>query len=116
LFAIYGFGKNLVDLAKGAGEQLQAVEWVLIGVPAVIILWLLRFLHRQATANLAGMDDANERVTMVETYLALQNEGKIEAVERPLVLQPLFRPSVATGDDGVTKSLIDHAIDVLGKR
>lgn len=36
---------------------------------------------------------------MVMTYLALSNEGKVEASDRALVLAPLFR----TASDGIVK-------------
>lgn len=116
LLAVAIFGGSLVHFIAAAGTQAGPADWLLFVVPTVIVLWTLRFLHRQATTNLALMSDADERVTMVETYLALQAEGKIEAIERPLVLQPLFRPSTATGDEGVTKSLVDHVIDALSKK
>jgi len=116
LVVLYLFGSAVVDRVSRLGSGVQAADWLLLAVPAIIVLWVLRLFHRQATTNLTLMTDADERVTMVETYLALQAEGKIEEVERPLVLQPLFRPNDATGDDGVAKSLVDHAIDALSKK
>jgi Family of unknown function (DUF6161) len=103
-------------MAKNDAGGFRAADWILLGVPTLIALWVLRFIHRQATAHLALMADADERVTMVETYLALQTEGKIDQIERPLVLQPLFRPVGVTGDDGVTKSIVDHVVDMLTKK
>jgi hypothetical protein len=43
--------------------------------------------------------DAQERVVMIETYLALIKEGQLDEKERALVLTPLFRSS----SDGIVK-------------
>lgn len=47
-------------------------------------------------SNLHLRTDADERVTMIQTYLALLREGSgPKEDERQLVLQTLFRPSKA---------------------
>ncbi|MFW2571283.1 DUF6161 domain-containing protein [Legionella sp. 29fVS95] len=77
---------------------------VMIGISSFGI-WLTRLSAKIFISNLHLRTDADERVTMIQTYLALLREGsgpKIE--ERQLILQTLFRPS-ATGfikDDGPT--------------
>ncbi len=66
-------------------------------------IWLTRLSAKIFIANLHLRTDADERVTMVQTYLALLREGNgPKDEERQLILQTLFRPST-TGfikDDG----------------
>jgi hypothetical protein len=105
---------TLSEIAQA--EKNLAASWVIIVVPTLIILSVLRFFHKQATTHLVLQQDAQERVTMLETYLALFEEQKIQEVERPLVLQPLFRPSGAVGDEGIQRSLAEHLIDMIAKK
>ena len=68
-------------------------------------VWLIRLLSKIFISNLHLRTDADERVTMIKTYLALLLEGKgPKDDERQLILQTLFRPS-STGfikEDGPT--------------
>ncbi|WP_376707299.1 MULTISPECIES: DUF6161 domain-containing protein [Bradyrhizobium] len=43
--------------------------------------------------------DAEERIALIKTYLALSNDSKVEAADRALILAPLFR----TAADGIVK-------------
>ena len=68
-------------------------------------VWLIRLLSKIFISNLHLRTDADERVTMIKTYLALLREGSgPKDDERQLILQTLFRPS-STGfikEDGPT--------------
>ena len=76
----------------------------------VFSVWFVRIVVRLFLSHVHLLADANERVTMANTYLALQHskEGLIEK-DRQLILQVLFRPST-TGvvkDDGVPLSWME---------
>ena len=66
-------------------------------------VWVTRLSAKIFISNLHLRTDADERVTMIQTYLALLREGAGPTEdERQLILQTLFRPST-TGfikDDG----------------
>ena len=84
----------------------------------VFSVWFVRIVVRLFLSHVHLLADANERVTMANTYLALQHskEGLVEK-DRQLILQVLFRPS-STGvvkDDGVPLSWIE-AITKTGGR
>ena len=68
-------------------------------------IWLTRLSAKIFISNLHLRTDADERVTKIQTYLALLREGNgPKENERQLILQTLFRPS-STGfikDDGPT--------------
>ena len=75
---------------------------ILLAISTVGI-WLTRLSSKIFISNLHLKTDAEERVTMMLTYLALLRKGKGPPEnERQLMLQTLFRPSSAglVRDDG----------------
>jgi heme/copper-type cytochrome/quinol oxidase subunit 4 len=82
---------------KGVPDAWKVSVLILI---AVLGIWATRLLIRLWLSNAHLATDAEERVTMVQTYLALIEDGKMTKDEdRALVLTPLFRPAV----DGLVK-------------
>lgn len=79
-------------------------------------VWVIRILVRLLLSNIHLQTDARERVTMVQTYLALARRGKFKDEERLYILQSLFRPT-PTGivrDDAVPLTVVE-SITKLGK-
>ncbi|MCW5681821.1 MAG: hypothetical protein KF794_13930 [Xanthobacteraceae bacterium] len=64
-----------------------------------VFFWAARVLVRLFLSSHHLSNDARERVVMIETYLALLKEGKLEESDKALVLTPLFRAS----SDGIVK-------------
>ncbi len=57
-------------------------------------VWITRLMAKIFISNLHLRTDSHERTTMIQTYLALLQEGKgPKDEERQLILQTLFRPS-----------------------
>ncbi|MCQ4164459.1 DUF6161 domain-containing protein [Tahibacter harae] len=80
--------------------------------PTFIFIWLLRILGRLLGTHLALMEDAEERVTMVTTFLAFSGsehgDKLVTDADRLLVLTALFRPSAITAaDDSPTATVSD---------
>lgn len=103
------------------GDVAIYLKFVAVGAVAVtLVFWIARILLRLFLSERHLATDAEERVTMVKTYLALANETKIEPADRALVLGPLFR-SAADGivkDDGPDSSLagiIARAVDIKSR-
>jgi Family of unknown function (DUF6161) len=70
---------------------------VLVGVLGV---WAVRLIVRMYLSHQHLATDAEERVTMIKTYLALLEADKMPSDDdRKLVLAPLFRPAT----DGIVK-------------
>jgi hypothetical protein len=83
-----------------------------------VLLWGLRILVRLLLSHLHLLTDANERVALVQCYLALAAEGKIDDKDRALVLAPLFA-STADGlvkDDGAPPSILDVINKLIDKK
>lgn len=80
-----------------APEAWKVSVLVLVGVLGI---WVVRLVIRMWLSHAHLATDADERVTMVQTYLALLEDGKMTKDEdRALVLTPLFRPAA----DGLVK-------------
>lgn len=88
-------------------EYWRVAGMILLGGLA---FWFLRILSKIFLSQLHAWSDAQERVVMVKTYLSLlQDEKGLDANDRRLVLEALFRPA-PTGiikDDGVPPALFD---------
>jgi hypothetical protein len=81
----------------GKPDAWKVAVLVLLGVLGV---WAIRLIVRMYLSNAHLATDADERVTMVMTYLALLEGGNMPSDEdRTLVLAPLFRPA----SDGIVK-------------
>jgi hypothetical protein len=80
---------------------------VVMGVPIFSGFWILRVLSRLFHMNVGAMADADERTTMVRTYLALFDEKKLSEQDRILILQALFRPTTQTPDDSPPPNWFD---------
>lgn len=109
-----GSPPSLTDPAKWHPEYWRIGMLLAAGVFAV---WGVRIAVRLFLSHIHLLADANERTTMVQTYLALQrSEGGLEKDDRTLILQALFRPA-STGvvkDDGVPLAWVE-AITKVGK-
>lgn len=70
-----------------------------------VLFWINRLIIRLFLSELHLAMDAEERVTMIESYLALNTEIDFPAEQRELVLRTIFRPT----QDGIVKD--DAAAD-----
>lgn len=112
--------KSMMEIPKGIPdpEKWHPEYWrfaVLIA-SALFCVWVVRILVRLLLSNIHLHTDARERVTMVQTYLALLRRGKIKDDERMFILQTLFRPT-PTGivkDDAVPLTVVE-GITKLGR-
>jgi hypothetical protein len=76
------------------------LKFVAVGaIVTTIAFWAGRVLLRIYLSDRHLLADAEERVAMIKTYLALSHEGKVEATDRALILAPIFRSAA----DGIVK-------------
>lgn len=105
--------KGTQDLEKWHPEYWRLA--VLIA-SALFCVWVVRILVRLLLSNIHLLTDARERVTMVQTYLALLRRGKLKDDERMFILQTLFRPT-PTGivkDDAVPLTIVEGITKLRG--
>jgi len=88
-------------------------------VLTTVLFWIGRVLLRIYLSDRHLLTDAEERVAMIKTFLALSHEGKVETTERALVLAPIFRSAAdgivkEEGPDASLAGILAKAIDVKG--
>lgn len=82
------------------GEKPQVWQVGIFSVAAFFGIWLERILVRLFISNMHLATDAEERVTMLQTYLSIIREGSDFAPEdKKLILERLFHPAA----DGLVK-------------
>lgn len=87
---------------QGSGEfqSVHYVKYAAIGLLiTTVVFWFGRLLLKIMLSERHLAIDAEERVTMVQTYLALTKEDKLDKADRGLALNVLFR----SGSDGIVK-------------
>lgn len=113
LFALFAM-PHLFEVAAQ-----KDVSPILTLVPVAVLafagIWVLKMLSRLLSENLQMMRDAQERETMVKTFLALMRDGKdgepmVNDNDRILVLHSLFRPSSVSAIDDAPPV---HWFDIL---
>lgn len=102
VFALYGLDKPIKEVA--VSKLVTAAALTTFG------LWAIKILANIFMSHLHLATDAQERRTMIHTYLALTRKGQGPKEEdRQLILQTLFRPSttdMVKNDQGPTQ-LVD---------
>lgn len=82
------------------GEKPQVWQVGVFSVAAFFGIWIERLLVRLFISNMHLATDAEERVTMLQTYLSIIREGSEFAPEdKKLILERLFHPAA----DGLVK-------------
>jgi hypothetical protein len=126
LIAPLGLIAFLVGLSVAVGVMGSAdtgayIKFGAIGaIATTIALWIARVLLRIFLSERHLLTDAEERITMIKTYLALANESKVDAADRALVLAPLFRSAAdgivkEEGPDASLAGIIARAVDIKSR-
>jgi hypothetical protein len=98
-FAAYAM-RLFPALFTQTGKDLPSYGYIAaVVIVATLAFWTLRILVRLFFSQIHLGQDAQERVTMVTTYLALLETGKFAAGDLAVVLNALFR----TAADGIVK-------------
>jgi hypothetical protein len=95
-------------IVAGKSFDFGFVYYPLLGLYVLLVttgLWGLRVLVKLYLSEHHLRTDANERATMITTYLALTEKGSADSSDRSIILSSLFRPT----QDGVVK---DEGVDV----
>ena len=102
----------LTKSGVASSDGIDVITLATLGLPIFISVVLLRMIVKTRSSYEILANDAFERVAMIETFIALEAEGKAEDRERIVMLQALFRPVQSSGNeeggfsiDKLTKSL-----------
>jgi hypothetical protein len=88
-----------LDLSKGTGAKLLtktgALQLWVYGffiISVTLVIWIIRLLVKVFLSNLHQLSDANERATMIMTYLAFEREEEVmKPGDKELILPSIFR-------------------------
>ncbi len=100
IFLVLGVLAYKFFLSIPNGEKPQVWQVAIFSVAAFFGIWFERILVRLFISNMHLATDAEERVTMLQTYLSIIREGSDFAPEdKKLILERLFHPAA----DGLVK-------------
>jgi hypothetical protein len=112
--ALQHFVIGQINVSSNPSVIILQPEYWRYSIPLGIgtfLLWPMRILARILFSNLHLREDAFERVTMANTYLALsQSKEGLKAEDRKLILEMLFRPSSPgiVHDDAAPPSIVGY--------
>ncbi|MGK2739658.1 hypothetical protein ACSHT0_02085 [Tepidicaulis sp. LMO-SS28] len=100
---------EMQDMAeRGVDREISwMISFLRVGVPALLVVWLLRTALSIFREQARYAVDAKERATMVQAYHALHVMTETSKDDRHLMLKSLFRPSGAPLEDEPLPSYID---------
>lgn len=80
---------------------LQISRALLIAVPVIMYFWAIKLIIRFFIRSLLLLDDANQRRTIMDTYLHMVKEGAVDPQALPMILWALCRQVPGHGSDGI---------------
>jgi ABC-type multidrug transport system fused ATPase/permease subunit len=94
--------------AKNVGDVPLAM-WVITGAVLGVSFWVIRLFSRLYLSREHLLRDAEERVTMIETFLALMQHEHLKGDDLKFVLAAIFRPTEdgLVKDDGLPTPLVE---------
>lgn len=91
-----GFISVAYIFLQGDWSQVEVWRFGVLVAISTFGIWLTRLFGKIFVANLHLRTDAQERETMILTYLAMLREGDVlKSDERELILQVVFRPGTS---------------------
>lgn len=104
---ILGYLKDIErDVSTAAAQPIVAASiaisrLLLITVPIGFVIWALKLCIKFAMRSLLLMDDANQRVTMLNTYLFLVEQNAATSQDRGALLEAMFRRAPGHGPETI---------------
>lgn len=88
------FSKASYELLQQSAMETELWRVGIVLAISSIGIWLTRITGKIFISNLHLRTDADERVTMIQTYLSLLERGEaLQENDRKLILETLFRPT-----------------------
>nr|CAD6412896.1 hypothetical protein REQ54_01079 [Rhizobium sp. Q54] len=97
--------ENAVKLTGGERPVTAAVlvvgRLLLLTIPIGSLIWAIKLLVRFNVRSMLLMDDANQRVTMLNTYLFLVRQQAASTHDRGALLEAMFRRAPGHGPETI---------------
>ncbi|MDH5748851.1 MAG: hypothetical protein OEY85_06035 [Rhodospirillales bacterium] len=86
---ILSFASAMNTMEAGAGNSL--IGLASLTIPAIVVIWALGQISRVFIWNMKQSSDAGRKVAMIETFIALERDGKLDnRTDRSLMMQAMF--------------------------
>jgi Family of unknown function (DUF6161) len=89
--SVYGIFQFIAPYLK-PDAKIDYQHGALVLLLSGFAIWLMRILTRLFLSSVHQQSDSAQRKTMVETYLALEAEGKLTEEQRTMIIEAMFRP------------------------
>jgi hypothetical protein len=98
--------RNVINVQSVPQEGVAATlivfgRLLLIGVPIGFVVWAIKLIVRYNNRSLLLMDDASQRITMLNTYLFLVKQGAATLQDRGALLEAMFRRAPGHGPETI---------------
>ncbi|MGO8091017.1 hypothetical protein AB9E29_28195 [Rhizobium leguminosarum] len=98
--------RNVINVQSVPKEGVAATliafgRLLLIGVPIGFVVWAIKLIVRYNNRSLLLMDDASQRITMLNTYLFLIKQGAATLQDRGALLEAMFRRAPGHGPETI---------------
>lgn len=87
-----------------------------IAIPIALFIWFVRILVRFNMRSMLLLDDAEQRNTIIDTYIRLVDRGAANIDDRPIVLEALFRRVPGHGSDTVAPPNLSDMLTAVMKQ
>ena len=88
-------------------KAVNAMQMIVFGLPAVMYIWIMRIIVGRWRRHNTLREDAEHRLSMLSTFLALNAEGIASDEERIMMLGALFRSSGEEQEDETMPMIMD---------
>ena len=111
IFAVFSFDPVVAIannvLTKLPSAMQPAVLIVVVTSFFALIFWTLRLLSKILMQDYTLMNDALQKVAMINSYVALLADGKVNEMHREVVLREIFRNPI--GRDPIEEMQVDQS-------
>lgn len=97
-------------------DKISTMQTIIFGLPALIYIWVIRLTVGRWRRHNALKEDAEHRLSMLSTFLALNAEGIATDEERILMLSALFRSSGEEQDEEVPTPILEAVLKQAQKK
>tara|TARA_R110002072_G_scaffold110772_1_gene238689 strand:- start:1076 stop:1906 length:831 start_codon:yes stop_codon:yes gene_type:complete len=100
-----------ITILKGHDfKTLNAMQILVFGLPTIMYIWIMRIIVGRWRRHNALKEDAEHRLSMLSTFLALNAEGIATDEERIMMLGALFRSSGEEQEDETMPMIMDAVL------
>lgn len=95
--------------------KFSTLQMIVFGLPTLIYVWLLRITVGRWKRHISLKEDAEQRLSMLSTFLALEAGGDATKEERILMLSALFRSHDEAAEEEIPNPVVNAVLKRVTK-